>query len=93
MLSQLFTISFTAFYSQSKDTLMNTITRIDNKLLDSNESNLIQHILFGNLSKDIETNIEILNRTVSYVLMTKRFDERLFWRLYAFSLNVHVFWL
>ena len=59
-------------------TLRNAISQIDDKLLDSNESNLIQHILFGNPSKDTDTNIEILNATVNYVLMTKSFDERLF---------------
>ena len=78
MLNQLFTISFTALNSQSKDTLLNTISQIDNKLLDSNESNLIKHLLFGDPSKDAETNTEILNATVNYVLTTKRFDERLF---------------
>ena len=78
MLNQLSIISFTALFSQSKDTLVNTISQIDNKLLDSNESNLIQHLLFGDPSKDRETNTEILNATVNYVLTTKRFDERLF---------------
>ena len=78
MLNQLFIISFTALYSQSKDTLLNTISQIDNKLLDSNESNLIQHLFFGDPFKDRETNIEILDATVNYVLTTKRFDERLF---------------
>ena len=59
-------------------TLLNTISQIDNKLLDSDESNLIQHLLFGDPSKDTETNTEILNATVNYVLTAKRYDERLF---------------
>ena len=78
MLNQLFTISFTALYSQSKDTLLNTISQTDNKLLDSNESNLIQYLLSGDPSRDTEPNTEIPNATVNYVLTTKRFDERLF---------------
>ena len=57
--------------------LLNTITQIDQKLLDSNESNLIQHLPFGDTSKDTETNTEILSATVNYVLTTKRFDDRL----------------
>ena len=61
-----------------KHTLLNTISQTDNKLLNSNESNLIQHLLFGDPSKDTETNTEILNATVNYFLTTKRFDERLF---------------
>ena len=61
-------------FAIQRHTLLNTISQIDNKLLDSNESNLIQHLLFGDLSKDTETNTEILNATVNYVLTTKRFD-------------------
>ena len=65
-------------FTIQRRTLLNTISQIDNKLLDSNESNLIQHLLFGDPFKDTETNTEILNATVNYVLTTKRFDERLF---------------
>ena len=60
-----------------RHTLLNIISQIDNKLLDSNESNLIQH-LFGEPSRGTKTNTEILNATVNYILTTKRFDERLF---------------
>ena len=65
-------------FTIERHTLLNTISQIDNKLLDSNESTLIQYLLFGDPSKDTETNTEILNATVNYVLTTKRFDERLF---------------
>ena len=78
MLNQLFIISFTALYSQSKDTLLNTISQIDNKLLGINESNLIQHLLLEDPFKDREANTEIINANVNYVLTTKGFDERLF---------------
>ena len=50
----------------------------DNELLDSNESNLIQHLLFGDPSSDADTNTEILNATINYVLTTERSDKRLF---------------
>ena len=79
MLNQLFTTSFAALYSQAKDTFSWTVSQIDNKLLDSNESNLIQHLLFGNPSRYEDANTENFNATaVNYVLMTKRFDKRLF---------------
>ena len=84
MLNQLFTISFTALYSQSKDTLLNTISQINNKLLDTNESNLI-HLLFGDPSRDRKTNTEILNATINYVLTTKRYDERLFYECHVLT--------
>ena len=64
-------------FTIERHTLLNTISQIDDKLLDSNESNLIL-IPFGDPSKDTETNTEILNTTVNYVLAIKRFDERLF---------------
>ena len=57
-------------FTIERHTLLNTISQID-KLLDSNECNLIQYLLFGNPSKDTETNIEILNSTVNYVLTTR----------------------
>ena len=59
-----------------RDTLLNNQS-IDSKLLDSNESSLIQHLL-GDSSRDTKANTEILNATVNYVLATTRFDERLF---------------
>ena len=65
-------------FTTKRHTLLNTISQIDNKFRDSSESDLIQHLLFGDPSKDTETNAEILNATVNYVSMTKRFDERLF---------------
>ena len=68
-------LSFTALYSQSKDTPLNTVSQTDDKLLDSNEFNLVQHLVFGDPSKDTETNTEIINATVNFVLTTKRFDE------------------
>ena len=48
-------------------TLLNTISQIDNKLLESNGSNLTQNLLFGDPSNNRETNTEILNATVNYV--------------------------
>ena len=65
-------------FTTKRHTLLNTISQIDNKFRDSSESDLIRHLLFRDPSKDTETNAEILNATVNYVSMTKRFDERLF---------------
>ena len=68
-------------------TLLNTISPTDNKLLDSNESNLIQYHLFSDPSRDTKTNTDILIATVNYVLTTKRFDEQLL-RNVMFDKNV-----
>ena len=54
-----------------RHTLLNTISQIYNKLLDKNESNLIQRLLLCDPSKDTETNnanTEILNANVTNVL-------------------------
>ena len=48
-------------FTIERHTLLNTISQTDNKLLDSNESNLIQYLLFGDPSRDTETNTEIPN--------------------------------
>ena len=62
-------------FTIKRNTLLNTISQTDEKLVDSNESNLMQHLLFGNPLRDTKTNTEIVNATINYVLMTKRFDE------------------
>ena len=62
-------------FTIQRHTLLNTISQVDNKLVDSNESNLMQN-LFGDPFIDTKTNTEILNATVSNFLTTKRFDER-----------------
>ena len=54
------------------------ISQVDNKLQDSNKFNLIQRLLFDDPSIDSDTNTEIPNAAVNYVLTTERFDERLF---------------
>ena len=78
MLNKLFTISFIALYLQSKDTLSwAKVGKIDNKLLDSNECNSVEYLLFGDLSYT-DANAEILNAIVIKSQTTERFDKRLF---------------
>ena len=54
----------TALFKIERHTRLNVISQIGNKLLDNNESNLIQ----GNFFRDTYTNTEILNAT-------ERFDK------------------
>ena len=65
-------------YTNERYTFLSTISEIDNELLDSNQSTLIQHLLFGNPCRDTDTNTKILNATVNHVFSAKRSDERLF---------------
>ena len=50
----------------------------DNNLLDLTEQILTKTLLFGSNYFDINTNTNILNVTIEYVLSTKRFDSTLF---------------
>ena len=65
-------------FTIERHTLVNTISQTDNIVLYSKESNLIQHLLFGDPSRDTDRNTETLNATINYILTTKRFDESFF---------------
>ena len=58
--------------------LLSTIGNMNYKLLENTDSNLTQTLLFGNTSFDITDNTKILNATINFILLTKRFDEPLF---------------
>ena len=59
-------------------TLLSTIGNINYKLLENTDSNLTQTLFFGNTSFDITDNTKILNTTINFILLSKRFDEPLF---------------
>ena len=65
-------------YNNEMHTLLSTIKNIDFRLLDVTETVLIKTPLFGNCSVDAQTNTQILNAAIEYILITKRFDESLF---------------
>ena len=66
-------------YNDERHTLLSTIKNIDCRLVDVTETVLIKPLLFLNCSVDAETNTQILNATIEYILATKRFDESLFY--------------
>ena len=65
-------------YITERLTLLSTIENIDQNLLDLCEPVLIKALLFGSNSFDSNTNTNILNTTIEYVLSTKRCEEPLF---------------
>ena len=65
-------------YNDERHTLLRTIKNIDCRFLGVTETVLIKTPLFGNCSVDPQTNTQILNATIEYILTTKRFDESLF---------------
>ena len=65
-------------FVNKRRTLLSTIGKINYKFLENTDSNLTQTLLFGNTSFDITDNTKILNATINFILLTKRFDEPLF---------------
>ena len=57
---------------------MNTVENIDNNLLDFSEPVLIKTVLFDSNSFDTNANTNVLDKTIEYVLSTKRLEEPLF---------------
>ena len=61
-------------YSNERCTLLNSLSKIDHKLLDSTDTSLTQILLFGNSPFTTNDNTKIINLTIDFVLSTKRFD-------------------
>ena len=65
------------FYDK-RHTLLNALNNIDSKILEFNYSHLTQTLLLGSTSFDSETNMLVLNATISFTLSTERFEQPLF---------------
>ena len=64
-------------FKDKRITLLTTLNKIGCKLIETNESSLIETLLFGNLFFDLKKNSLILNASIDYILSTKRFEEAL----------------
>ena len=64
-------------FDDKRITLLSTLNKIDCKLIETNESSLIETLLFGNSLFDLKKNSLILNASIDYILSTKRFEEAL----------------
>ena len=51
---------------------------IDSKLLAYSDLRLIQVLLFGDISLDVNTNSSIINATIDFVISSKRFEKPFF---------------
>ena len=61
-------------FFNERGTLLSTIRLIESKLLENTDSNLVNLLLFGDATKDVKTNTDILNATIKYILSSNRFD-------------------
>ena len=64
-------------FVNERRTLLSTIGNINYKFQENTDSNFTQTLFFDNTSFDITDNIKILNATINFVLLTKRFDKPL----------------
>ena len=64
-------------FDDKRITLLSTLNKIDCKLIETNESSLIETLLFGNSLFDLKKNSLILNASIDYILSTKRLEEAL----------------
>ena len=64
-------------FDAERNTLLNNIRQIAPSILNLNHSQITHVILYGDTSLKNETNTEILNSTMNYILSTKRFEGSL----------------
>ena len=65
-------------YIKEKCTLMSNLNRINPKISQTSLQLLTNTLLFGNSSYSDKTNTHVLNATIDYIQLTKKFDELLF---------------
>jgi len=65
-------------YDVERNALLNNIRQIAPNILNHNDSQITQILLFGDASFNSETNTSILNTTINYFLSTKRFSDPIF---------------
>ena len=66
-------------YLQERVTLLNTVSCIVPNILDFNNGQLTEILLYGREDPDHINNTRILDATINYLIETKRFNGKLFW--------------
>ena len=77
-------------YINESCTLMSNMNRINPQISQTSLQLLINTPLFENSYSD-KTNTYILNATIDYIQLAKRFDEALFWIMCLFSFFNYIF--
>ena len=72
-------------------TLMSNMNRISPQISQTSLQLLINTLLFENSSYSDKTNTYILNATIDYIQLAKRFGETLFWIMCFFSFFNYIF--
>ena len=65
-------------FDQQRLVLLNTLSNIDNSIINLNDSDMTHLLLFGKPSFNTYINGQILSSTITYIMSSKRFDEFFF---------------
>ena len=64
-------------YSNERSTFVNTIRNINRHIFDKNDLQITETLLYGDSYLDDKSNTLILNATIDFLFVTKRFDVNL----------------
>ena len=64
-------------FDDKRITVMSALNKIDCTLIETNESSLIETLLFDNSLFDLKKNSLILNASIDYILSAERFEKAL----------------
>ena len=76
-----------SLYNNERCALLNSLSKIDHKLLDSADSFLTQTFLFGNSSFTTNSNTKIVTLAINFVLSTNGFDGHFYELWFFFPLS------
>ena len=65
-------------YTNICKTLLNTVEMIDESILNVNDDDLIEILLFGNCKCSLERNSSLIKASISYIKNSERFNKSLF---------------
>ena len=64
-------------YSNERSTFLNTVRNINMHIFDKNDLQITETLLYGDSYLDDKSNTLILNATIDFLFVTKRFDVKL----------------
>ena len=64
-------------YSNERSTFLNTIRNINRNIFDKNDLQITETLLYGDSSLDDKSNTLVLNATIDFLFVTKRFEVNL----------------
>ena len=70
-------LPYCTHYSNERSTFLNTIRNINKHIFDNNDLQITETLLYGDSSLDDKSNTLLLNATIDFPFVTKRFDVNL----------------